>query len=52
MSRCMGIKQELAQGAVRLRLGSPMQVDPCINRIMPSRELLSGFAINGSQWWR
>jgi hypothetical protein len=52
VSRRLGIKQELAQGAVRLRLGSPMQVDPCINRIMPSRELLSGFAINGSQWWR
>ena len=50
-SRRLGIKQELAQSAVRLRLGSPMQVDTCINRIMPSRELLSGFAINGSQWW-
>jgi hypothetical protein len=49
VSRRLGIKQELAQGAVRLHLGAPMQVDTCIDRITPSRELLSGFAIDGSQ---
>ena len=45
----LGIKQELAQGAVCLNLGPPVQIDTCIDGIMPPRELLSGFAVNGGQ---
>jgi hypothetical protein len=45
----LGIEQELAQRAVCLSLGPPVQVDTCIDGIMPPRELLSGFAIDGGQ---
>jgi hypothetical protein len=45
----LSIEQELAQGAVCLNLGPPVQIDTCIDGIMPPRELLSGFAVDGGQ---
>jgi hypothetical protein len=49
VSRRLGIEQKLTQSTVCLTLGPPMQVDTCIDGVMPARELLSGFAINWSQ---
>jgi hypothetical protein len=45
----LGIEQKLAQGTVCLNLGPPMQVDSCIDGVMPAREFLSGFAIDRGQ---
>jgi hypothetical protein len=49
VSCLLGIEQELAQSAVCLNLGPPVQVDTRIDGVMPAREFLSGFTIDRSQ---